>query len=114
MMGVNYIGHYYLYFIYLNYFILINFFFLFKLFKFFFFRTILLLDKIKSTKGARIINVSSSAHKNAMSNFIEDINFENGEFVNYEQYSNSKLANNYFTKILQRFLLNGFFFYFYF
>ena len=66
-----------------------------------------MLEIIKKTAKSRIINLTSSAHKTAQDNFMEDMNFENGVFDNFEQYSNTKLANLHFSFILQNDFLNG-------
>lgn len=66
----------------------------------YFLLTHLLLDTIKSTPGARIVNVSSNAHQSARINFdaLEKVSSYNG-FVAYGQ---SKLANVLFTYELAR------------
>ena len=66
----------------------------------YFLLTHLLLDRIKASTRARIINVSSRAHARATMNF-EDLQFERGFSVRYV-YGHSKLANVLFTYELAR------------
>jgi NAD(P)-dependent dehydrogenase (short-subunit alcohol dehydrogenase family) len=60
--------------------------------------TNLLLETIKNSTPARIINVSSGAHQSAGVNF-DDIEMKNN-FSGYKAYGQSKLANILFTKLL--------------
>ncbi|MGB6650429.1 MAG: SDR family oxidoreductase, partial [Bacteroidota bacterium] len=62
--------------------------------------TRLLLDKLKSSRSARVVNVSSSAHEHARVNF-EDLQSE-VEYDRLRAYSQSKLANLLFTYELAR------------
>ncbi|RWS18052.1 uncharacterized protein B4U79_03978 [Dinothrombium tinctorium] len=62
--------------------------------------TLLLMKRIKESKNARIINVSSEAHKNGSINF-DDINSEK-YYSPFYAYANSKLANILFTRELSR------------
>ena len=62
--------------------------------------TNLLLDTLQASSPARIINVSSDAHKFATLNF-EDLGFEHGYF-GFSAYGRSKLANVLFTYELAR------------
>ncbi len=61
----------------------------------------LLIDMIKKTSGSRIVNVSSIAHKIGKLNF-EDLNWEARSYKKNRSYADSKLANLYFTKELQK------------
>jgi NAD(P)-dependent dehydrogenase (short-subunit alcohol dehydrogenase family) len=61
----------------------------------------LLLDLLKKTKGARVVNVSSLGHRNGEMNF-DNLLFENGDYKPNQAYYNSKLANLLFTYELQR------------
>ncbi|MCK9612550.1 MAG: SDR family NAD(P)-dependent oxidoreductase [Bacteroidales bacterium] len=60
--------------------------------------TNLLLDIIKKSAPARIINVSSGAHRKAEIHF-KDLEFSR-DFSGYKAYGQSKLANILFTKML--------------
>jgi NAD(P)-dependent dehydrogenase (short-subunit alcohol dehydrogenase family) len=62
--------------------------------------TNLLLDVIQTSAPARIINVSSDAHKYGTLNF-DDLGFEHG-FFGMKAYARSKLANILFTYELAR------------
>lgn len=62
----------------------------------------LLTDLMHDTPGARIINVSSGAHRNGVMDF-ENLQFENEkEYSPMKAYGRSKLANLLFTYELQR------------
>jgi len=61
----------------------------------YFLLTHLLLDVLKASAPARIVNVSSEAHRGARLNF-EDLENEHG-FTGWKAYGQSKLANLYFT-----------------
>lgn len=62
----------------------------------------LLLDRLSSTAGARVVNVSSNAHYAGDMDF-ENLLFENEhEYTPMKAYSRSKLANLLFTYELQR------------
>lgn len=61
----------------------------------------LLLDLLKKTKGARVVNVSSLGHRNGNIDF-DNLLFENGGYKPNQAYYNSKLANLLFTYELQR------------
>ncbi len=61
----------------------------------------LLIDLIKKTPNSRIVNVSSTAHKIGKLNF-EDLNWETRPYKKMRSYADSKLANLYFTKELQK------------
>ncbi len=64
--------------------------------------TNLLLETLKSSSPARIINVSSEAHRQGVMNF-EDLGFKKGYF-GIKAYGRSKLANLLFTYELSRIL----------
>lgn len=66
--------------------------------------TTLLMDVITASAPARIINVSSAAHMGAALN-LDDLQNERG-YTGFKAYSQSKLANIYFTYELAR-RLNG-------
>jgi len=74
-MGINHLGHFAL--------------------------TGLLLDKLKSTSNARIVNVSSVGHRRGKMDF-NNLLFENGGYQSTQAYFNTKLANLLFTYELQR------------
>jgi len=62
--------------------------------------TNLLLDRLKSTPGARIVSTASDAHKGAKLNF-DDLQSEK-HFSGYANYGRSKLMNILFTRELAR------------
>ncbi len=62
--------------------------------------TTLLLETIKKSSPARIINVASESHRGSAINF-EDVEFKNG-FSGTKAYGQSKLANILFTKQLAK------------
>ena len=61
--------------------------------------TLMLVEKLKQTKGARVVNVASGAHQ-----FVKDMNFDDLQsekvFKPMQVYGQSKLANILFTKSL--------------
>jgi len=61
----------------------------------YFLLTVELLDLLKSSAPARIVNVASEAHRNSHINF-DDLNLENG-YSGWKAYAQSKLANVLFT-----------------
>lgn len=62
----------------------------------------LLLDLLLATKDARVVNVSSNAHKRGVMDF-ENLQFENGRgYTPIKAYARSKLSNLLFTYELQR------------
>jgi len=61
----------------------------------------LLIEMIKKTPGSRIVNVSSMAHKIGKLNF-DDLNWQARPYRKNRSYGDSKLANLYFTKELQK------------
>ena len=63
--------------------------------------TNLLLDKLKAGNAARVVTVSSMAHRGATLDF-DDLNWEKRKFKGLGAYGASKLANILFTKELQR------------
>ncbi|MHA1124403.1 MAG: SDR family oxidoreductase [Candidatus Heimdallarchaeota archaeon] len=66
----------------------------------YFLHTTLLLDVIKNTPNARIINVSSGAHAAARKFKLDDYNFDKRRFFSFSAYSDSKLYNIMFTYYL--------------
>lgn len=66
----------------------------------YFLLTYLLLDMLKASAPARIVNVSSGAHYRGALNF-DDLQMESG-YNGMQQYSNSKLMNVMFTYELAR------------
>ncbi|HEX5419586.1 MAG TPA: SDR family oxidoreductase [Gammaproteobacteria bacterium] len=62
--------------------------------------TNLLLDRLKSTPGARIVSTSSAAHKRAKLDF-DDLQAER-DYSGFRVYGKSKLANILFTRELAR------------
>jgi NAD(P)-dependent dehydrogenase (short-subunit alcohol dehydrogenase family) len=63
----------------------------------------LLLDLIRSTPGARVVNISSIGHRSGIMDF-ENLMFENGKSYDRQAaYARSKLANLLFTYELQRY-----------
>ncbi|KAG6455568.1 hypothetical protein O3G_MSEX009266 [Manduca sexta] len=61
--------------------------------------TVLLLPRIRNSKPARIVTVSSTAHKRGAINF-DDLNYKKRQYNSMEAYSQSKLANVMFTREL--------------
>ncbi len=62
----------------------------------------LLMDLLLQTPGARIVNVSSAAHKRGVMDF-NNLQFENGKaYTTMNAYGRSKLSNLLFTYELQR------------
>ncbi|MAT44629.1 MAG: short-chain dehydrogenase [Anaerolineaceae bacterium] len=70
----------------------------------YFYLTNLLLDSLKNSPSARIVNVASKAHFGASLDF-EDLQLKKG-YSGFKAYGRSKLANILFTKELAR-RLNG-------
>ena len=64
--------------------------------------TNLLLDVIKASSPARIINLSSFGHKMVEEKPLEDMNYENKKYNHIKAYGNSKLMNLLFTFELAR------------
>jgi NAD(P)-dependent dehydrogenase (short-subunit alcohol dehydrogenase family) len=60
-----------------------------------------LLDILSSTKNARIVNVSSTAHKLGNLDF-EDLNWEKRSYSGMRSYGDSKIANLYFTSEINK------------
>ncbi|MGZ3458522.1 MAG: SDR family oxidoreductase [Archangium sp.] len=63
--------------------------------------THLLMDVLKSSGAARVVNVSSDAHRWGSVDFLEDLQAERG-YSGMRVYGNSKLANILFTRSLAR------------
>lgn len=61
----------------------------------------LLLDRLITTPGARVVNVASNAHYGGEMDF-NNLLFENGGYAPMKAYGRSKLANLIFTYELQR------------
>jgi NAD(P)-dependent dehydrogenase (short-subunit alcohol dehydrogenase family) len=61
--------------------------------------THLLLDKLAASASARIVNVSSMAHRRAVLD-LDDLNWETRRYSGIGAYSDSKLANILFTREL--------------
>ena len=61
----------------------------------------LLIDLILKTKGSRIVNISSGAHRYGKINF-DDLNWEKRKYKKWIAYGDSKIANLYFTYELHR------------
>jgi NAD(P)-dependent dehydrogenase (short-subunit alcohol dehydrogenase family) len=55
-----------------------------------------LLEVLLKTEGARVVNISSSAHKFGDINF-DDLTWENRSYSAWRAYGDSKIANLYFT-----------------
>jgi NAD(P)-dependent dehydrogenase (short-subunit alcohol dehydrogenase family) len=71
----------------------------------YFLLTVELLDLLKSSAPARVVNVSSEAHRSARIN-LDDLNLENG-YGGWKAYGQSKLANVLFTYELARRLIGA-------
>ena len=66
-----------------------------------------LFDLIKNTRGSRVVNVSSMAHKQGKMDF-DNLLFENGkDYTPIKSYGRSKLSNLLFTYELQRRIQNN-------
>ena len=65
----------------------------------YFLLTILLLDILKSSAPARIVNVSSEAHRRTKMHW-DDLQFEKARYRSFTAYGQSKLCNILFTKEL--------------
>ncbi|MCF8459269.1 MAG: SDR family oxidoreductase [Flavobacteriales bacterium] len=62
--------------------------------------TNLILDNIKASGKARIINLSSIAHKSTRALNFDDINYQKEDYGGWKSYSRSKFCNILFTKEL--------------
>lgn len=62
-----------------------------------------LLDLIMGTENARVVNVSSLAHKNGDADFEKMVYRNNGKYSTTRAYGRSKLANLLFTYELERY-----------
>ncbi len=63
----------------------------------------LLLEQLLKTEGARVVNISSNAHKSGTMDF-DNLMFEGGQdYAPMKSYARSKLANLLFTYELQRY-----------
>jgi NAD(P)-dependent dehydrogenase (short-subunit alcohol dehydrogenase family) len=63
--------------------------------------TLQLIDLIEKTPNARVVNVSSGAHKYGELKF-DDLNWENRKYKAWKAYGDSKIANLYFTRELAK------------
>ncbi|KAI8484769.1 hypothetical protein Bbelb_375320 [Branchiostoma belcheri] len=63
--------------------------------------TNLLLDLLKKSSPSRVVNVSSMAHKGGNLNF-DDLQWEKRQYVPFDAYGDSKIANISFTRELAR------------
>jgi NAD(P)-dependent dehydrogenase (short-subunit alcohol dehydrogenase family) len=67
----------------------------------------LLLDRLRSTAGARVVNVSSQAHRGGRIDF-DDVDFNKRRYDRLAAYNQSKLANLLFTfEAVRRFATAG-------
>ncbi len=64
--------------------------------------TNLLLDLLKSSGAARVVNVSSEAHRMGSLDFLDDPQAERGGYSAMKVYGNSKLANILFSRGLTK------------
>lgn len=64
--------------------------------------TNLLMDNLEAAGNARIINLSSIAHKYTRELDLDDINYEKEEYSGWKSYSRSKFCNILFTKELAK------------
>lgn len=64
--------------------------------------TNLLLGLLQSSDAARVVNVSSQAHRMGSLDFLDDLQAERGGYSGMRVYGNSKLANILFTRGLKR------------
>lgn len=62
--------------------------------------TMLLLDKIKASEAGRIVNVSSKGYLFAKPKGIINVDYDTKKYGSMDAYSQSKLANIYFTRYL--------------
>ncbi len=65
-----------------------------------FYLTNLLIERVISSRPARIINVSSIAHRGARKNWSRNLIDGSGRFASSQAYAMSKLANIHFTRAL--------------
>lgn len=64
--------------------------------------TNLILDNVKAAENARIINLSSIAHKSTRKLNLDDINYAKEQYGGWKAYSRSKYCNILFTKELAK------------
>lgn len=64
--------------------------------------TNLLMENLKAAEKARIINLSSIAHKSTRELDLNDINYQNAAYDGWKSYSRSKFCNILFTRELAR------------
>lgn len=60
-----------------------------------------LVELLRSTKGSRVVNVSSVAHKRGNIDF-DDLNWDKRKYRPWQAYGDSKIANVYFTRELTK------------
>lgn len=64
--------------------------------------TLGLLDALKAGGGGRIVHTSSEAAYGGGTSFLDDLNYEKNKFKFFKAYSNTKLANLWFSNKLAR------------
>ena len=62
----------------------------------------LLLERLKSTPGSRVVNVASLAHRWTRGLNLDDLNFETSRYLKWDAYGKTKFANLVFTYELDR------------
>lgn len=67
----------------------------------YFMMALLLVDRLRASAPARIVNVASSAHSSGTID-LDDLQLEHGHYAGWKQYANTKLMNVVFTYELAR------------